>query len=130
MPEYVGSSLFLRFGGVILSADFRKLTTEETAEIVDGSAGSDVVKPKYATQTDASASVDLVDQTGGTAQWAILRPGTSGTLEWGPEGTATGLPKHTATAIVSKRTRDVPYDNVVETHADFDITSVVTDAAY
>jgi hypothetical protein len=115
---------------VVLSADSRKFTVDEEVEIVDGSAGSDSYKPKYATQFDATANVELVGQTGGTVLWAAVAPASSGTLEWGPEGTATGKPRHYAIAIVSKRTKDIPYDDVVTLNIDFDISGTITNTAY
>lgn len=130
IAEYVGSALHLAFGAIVLSGDFRKFTVDETVDIVDGSAGSDTYKPKYATQQDAKATASLVDQTGGTVLWDAHLLGFEGTLEWGPEGTVTGKPRHYAMAIVAKRTRDIPYDNVVELSFDYDISGAITDTVY
>lgn len=130
MVEYAGSSLYLKFGTVVLSSDFRNFTEDEEVDLVDASAGSDAYKPKIVTQTDGNASVELVDQTGGTVLWAAVAKGTEGTLEWGPEGTVTGKPRHHVVAIVSKRSREVPYDNIVVLNVDFAFNSVVTDTLY
>lgn len=130
MPEFAGSGLFLKFGSTVLSADSRKFSYEQTVDIVDGSAGSDLYKPKIVTQRDGNGTVELVNQAGGTALWAAIAPGTEGTLEWGDEGTVSGKPRGYVLAIVSKRSKDVPYDDIVTTNIDFDFNSAVTDTVY
>lgn len=130
MAEYTGGNLYLRFGSTVLSGDFRSFSPEETIETVDASAGNDTFRTKLTTLKDGSASVSLVDQTGGTALWGALVPGMQGTLEWGPEGTAAGKPKHTAMAIVTSRSRDIPYDDIVVLNVEFALNSEVTDDTY
>lgn len=132
MAEYVGSSLYLKFGTTELQGDFRSLSVTETIDIVDASAGSDTHRTHLGTLESGQASVELVDQAVGTAVWAAVDIGTSGTLEWGPEGTATGKPKHTVTAIVTNRAKEIPYDDIVTLTVDFEFSdaSGVVDTVY
>lgn len=133
MAEYTGNDLYLSFKGTAIHADFREFSASEEIDLVDASAGADVAKTYLTALEDGTASLTLLDQTGGTAataMWQLMDKGTSGTLIWAPEGTATGKPKHTVVAIVSSRERKVPYDDVVELTFEFQFSGVVADAVY
>lgn len=130
MGEYTGSGLYLKFGSTVLSSDFRNFSEEEEVGLVDSSAGNDQARSYLKTLEDGNATAELVHQTGGSVVWGAVAKGASGTLEWGPEGTATGKPKHTVVAIVQSRKKDMPYDDVVVITAEFQFSGVVTDSAY
>lgn len=119
MAEFVfGSAGYIKFGTTVLSQDARNFEPEEEIGIVDGSAGNDTSRTYLTTLLDGKATLELVAQLGGTALWAALKPGTSGTLEWGEEGTAVGKPKHTVVAKVQRRRRQYPYEGVAMINAD------------
>ena len=128
--EYTGKNLYLKFGSTVLSSDFRNFSAAETMDVVDASAGSDAARTYLTTLEDGTASLELVDQTGGSVLWAAVKKGTGGTLEWGPEGTAGGKPKHTCYAIVTNRERSMPYADVVVLSVSFQFSGEVADAAY
>lgn len=134
MAEYTGTALYAAFKGTAISTDFRTLTTSEEMDVVDASAGADVAKSYLTALEDGTATLELLDQTGGTAataMWNLMDKGASGTLEWAPEGTATNKPRHyVATAIVTSRERETPYDDVVALTFEFQFSSVVVDTAY
>ena len=127
--EQTGKSAYIKYGSTVLSTDFRTLSTSEENGLVDATAGADTYKVWLATHIDGGASLNLVD-TGGSAIWQALLPGTSGTLEWGPEGTASTKPKFTVTAVVTSRKRDIPYADVVVISADVKFSGAITEAAY
>src|SRR5512146_77122 len=125
MAEFAGSALYLKFGSVALSADHRAFSTSETQETIDATAGSDTYEQTIPRFTTATGHATLVAQTAGSVLWAAIAPGTQGTLEWGPEGTAAGKQKFTAgTATVTTRNRDFPYDNVVTIDIDWKLGTV------
>lgn len=131
MVEYVGGTAgFLKFGSTVLSADFRNFDSEEEAGLADASAGNDANRSYLVTLKDGKATIELVAQAGGTALWAALAAGTRGTLEWGDEGTAVGKPRHTVEAVVQKRSRQIPYDDIVVYSADFQYSGAVADGTY
>lgn len=133
MAQYTGSALVLQFKGTIISTKFRSLNTKEEKDLVDQSAGNDVAKTYLGALEDGDASLEFLDVAGGTAAtalWNLCDKGAEGTLEWGPEGTATTRPRHYVNAIVKNRERDFPYDNVVEGKIAFQFSGVVTDTAY
>jgi hypothetical protein len=130
MAKYTGNALYLAFHGVALNTDFRSFSDTETIDTVDASAGADTVKTYLTTLKDGTASGEFVDQTGGSAIWTALTPGTAGTLEWGPEGTASGKQRHYVNAICTNRKRDTPYSDIVVISAEFQFSGAVTDTAY
>jgi hypothetical protein len=133
MPRYVfgASAGYIKFGTTVLSTDMRAFDPEEEVGLVDGSAGSDAARTYLTTLKDGKATLELLAGTGGTALWAAVAPATSGTLEWGDEGTTAGKPKHTVNAIVQKRKRSTPYDDVVVYTVDFQFSgAAVTDGTY
>ena len=119
MAEYSGTNLYVIFGSTVLSGDYRRLTTTESMDLVDASAGSDTGTTHVSTLTNGQATYEAVAQTDGTVMWAAVANGTSGTLEWAPEGTASGKQKHTVTAIVSSRENNIGYNDVVTLTVNF-----------
>ena len=88
MAEYSGTSLYLKFGSQVLSADYRTFEPSEEMKLAVATAGADAAESHIVVRKDGRATCELVDQTAGTALWTAVVPGTSGTLEWGPEGTS------------------------------------------
>ncbi len=130
MAEFTGKNLVVSFKSTALESDYRSFSNSEQIGIVDASAGSDVARTYLTTLEDGSASVSLVMQTGGTAataMWNLLDKGAEGTLDWYPEGTASGNPRSYVNAIVIDRSRDFPYDDLVTMSAEFQFSGVVTD---
>jgi hypothetical protein len=130
MAEYTGKNLYITFDGNVLTGDQRTFTVTETMEVVDASAGADVARTYLTTLEDGSATLELLHQEDGTVLWGNVDKGTSGTLIWAPEGTATGKAKHTVTAIVISREQSMPYDDVVALTIEFQFTGVVSDTTY
>jgi len=128
--EYTGKDLYVKFGTQALTTDYRSWTEEETIDTVDKTAGADTVKTYLTTQKDGTASIDVLDSTGGTAMWAAVAVGTEGTLEWAPEGTASTKPRHYVNAIVTSRSKPVAYADVVAFTVNFQFSGAVTDTTY
>ena len=114
MAEYTGSTLYLLWNGTQIDAHYRNFAPTEAAAVVDGSAGSDTHNTYYNTLIDGNASLEMVAQDGtdGTALWAALAPSTEGTLEWGPEGTAVGDPRHHVNAVLTTRNPSYGYADI------------------
>ena len=101
-----------------LAGDYRTVTWNPSVAWEDVSAGSDASIGRIATLKDAACSVQLVQQTGGTALASQVQVGQAGTLVIQPEGTATNKRKITFPAYVDKKDESHPYANV----AVFDIS--------
>ena len=133
MAEYRASTLYLAFKGTSIAADFREFSVSEEIDLVDTSAGADVAKTYITALEDGTASLTALDQTAGTATTYLFNlcdKGAEGTLEWAPEGTATGKPRHYVNAIVNSREMSMPYDDAVEISVEWQLSGVVTDTVY
>ena len=135
MAEYTGGALYLTFGSTVLSAEYRKFTADENIGLKDASAGGDTARTYLTELTDGKATYEATDQTGttaigGSAIWAALAKGTSGSLNWAPEGTATGKPRHYVNAIVKSVKRDLVYDDVTKISVEWQYSGAVTDTVY
>jgi hypothetical protein len=130
MAEYTGKNLYVIFGTTVLDGGSRVFDPTEEIGLVDASAGSAGSRTYITTLEDGRASMELVDQTGDTAIWGAVDLGVEATLEWAPEGTASGKPKHSCNAIVMSRNKRMPYDEVVTITVEFQFSGVVTDTVY
>lgn len=115
MAHFTGADLYITFGGVTLHGDFRSLDVSESQEVADTTAGTDDYQSHVITTKAVEMSLSLLydNATAGTAAATALANGTQGTLEWGPEGTATGKPKYTIPATVTSFDKSIPYDDAV-----------------
>lgn len=116
MTKYSGAALYVEFAGTNISSTRRSLDLTHSMETADSTAGADVYRNFVTTVKSIEASgeiLGLTASTGGSAQLAALQPGSTGTLIWGPEGTATGSPKWGFLAMLSEISPSYPFDNVV-----------------
>ena len=98
----------------------------------DASAGSDTAVSRLTTLKDGKASLMCrsIGGTAGTAKWINLAVGTSATLEWGPQGTATSSAKASCTAILKTRKHPQEYNKVAEWSYEWEYSGVVTYTTY
>lgn len=131
MAEFTGSGLYLKFGIAVYQSDFRTFEPTEEVGLVEASAGADTNRSYLTTLKDGNASLELVMQAGNTVIWPAFAPGSSGILEWGEEGTASGKPKHVCnSAIVKSRTKPISYQDVVVGRIQLQFSAAVTDSSY
>ncbi len=105
--SYSGSALQVTWtqgsGTNIVSGDQTTFDYTPSVDLSDQSSGADTNKKYLKLLLDGQASMTSYFQSGtnlrGTATWATLTEGLSGTLMWQPEGTAAGKPKYTMPAI-------------------------------
>lgn len=128
MPAYRGRDLTVEFGAVDISGDGRSVSFEESADALDASARGMDAREKIPGLTDASGSFEAIDTTGAwSAAWQAIKPGTSDVLEVYPEGNTSGNRKISATAIITGRTLNVPYDDIATLSVSFDVSGDVTE---
>jgi hypothetical protein len=110
-----GKDAYIKFGSTELDAEYRTMTWGETAQFVDGSSGSDNYVKNKDTLSDLNLSLELVgpEGTAGTAMWDALAPKTEGTLEFGPDGTASGNPRRRVLCKVETREETSPYTDII-----------------
>lgn len=124
--EYSGKNLVVKYGGTVLSGDFREFRTTETADMIDATAGADTRKNWLGGLVGGEASMTILDASDGTANWNTLVPGGSGTLQWYPAGTTAGTPSYTANSVLVSKDRSVPYNDVVSIDLRWNLTTAVT----
>lgn len=118
--KYKGTALYVRWesggGTVVLTAESRTFTEDETANDIDVTVRGDTAKntlPDFPAITAEMSGLDPVVAASGTADWDKLNIGDAGTLIWAPEGTATGKRKRSLVSTVKGKGFDSPYDGAV-----------------
>jgi hypothetical protein len=90
--------------------------------MADTTAGTARDKSHILTLRGASFSYSGLQKvgSGGSAERTALALGASGTLIYGPEGTAAGKPKYSCVASLTSISATHPYDGVVELSFDLE----------
>ncbi len=125
---FTGSAAYLKFGATELQTYYRTATLNESIDLVDKSAGADASKTYLTALKDGTFTAEVVLPTGGTAIVAATNVGTSGTILYGPEGTASGKPKASVLAIVSSRGRPLTYNDVTTMSVTWQFNGDVTNS--
>ena len=107
-------------GGTLnLNTDYRSVSVKENVDTAETTAGADTHKTFLPTIKSATIDYSGLFPTGGTALYAALAAGMSGTLTVAPEGTAAGKVSHAYPAICMGATYDTPYADVVTVNCTF-----------
>jgi hypothetical protein len=120
----VGKNLYVGLidgsGTVNLSGDFTSFSHEWEQETADMTASADGTRYFAATVKNSTASLETMYLgSAGTANYGRVEPGDSGTLVWGPEGSAAGKPKWTMPVLVTKVSLEQPFDEAVKYTIEF-----------
>jgi len=130
MAELIsGPSMILTWttsaGTFSLNGDYRTCAWNPSTAYEDVSAGQDTQVGRMPTLKDATAAIELVTQTSGTAIASSMQPGQAGTLVIQPEGTATNKRKITLPAYADGAQVTFPYANVSVISCNFSSSSVL-----
>jgi len=111
-------------------AEIRGFSIDETIDTVEDTSMGDASKSYLASIKDFSGTVDvLYDETDTNGQTA-LSLGASVTLNFAPEGTASGDVKLTGTAIVTGKSITSSFDGLVESTITVQGTGGLTTTTY
>jgi predicted secreted protein len=94
-------------------AEIKSYSVEETSDTVETTSMGDSARTHLASLTSFSGSLDVLWDEEDTAQIA-LTVGTSVTIKFYPEGTATSAKYYEGTAIVTGVSRSASFDGLVE----------------
>lgn len=120
MPHASGSAVYATFGGVVITGDQRSIDWSETIKTIDVTAGSDLDEDHVTGTRSGTIKMSILyNGADGSAAEQALHVGASGTLQWGPEGTAAGKPKYTCVATVTDNNDSGPYDGELMFDVDF-----------
>ena len=109
-------------------AEIRSYSLDETADTVEDTSMGDSARTYIASLTTFSGSIDVFwDETDTNGQVA-LSVGSSVTLKWYPEGTASGDTYYTGTALVTGKNISASFDGMVEASISVQGTGAITTA--
>ena len=94
--------------------EIRSYSIDETSDVVEDTSMGDSSKTYLASIKDFSGSVDVLYDEADTNGQTALTVGSSVTLNFAPEGTATGDVKLTGTALITGKSVTASYDGLVE----------------
>jgi hypothetical protein len=134
MAEFTGSNLAVYFKGTLISGNQREFSNKREMGLVDASAGADAARSYLTTLKDGTAKMVTLLQTSATATTdvpVLCVEGATGTLEWAPEGSASGKVRHyVSSAFVKSQETKSPYDDVTELSLEFQFSAAVSDGTY
>ena len=111
-------------------AEIRSFSIDETIDTVEDTSMGDASKSYLASIKDFSGSIDvLYDETDINGQTA-LAVGATVTLNFAPEGTASGDVKLTGSAIVTGKSINSSFDGLVEASISIQGTGGLTTTTY
>ena len=129
MATHLGKEGTVQVGSNAI-AEIRGFSIDETIDTVEDTSMGDSSKTYLASIKDFSGSVDvLYDETDTNGQTA-LSVGSSVTLNFAPEGTASGDVKLTGTAIVTGKSVTSSFDGLVESTISVQGTGGLTTTTY
>ena len=106
-------------------AEIRSYSVEETADTLETTSMGDAARTHLASLTSFSGSIDVYWDEADTAQTA-LTVGTSVTIKFYPEGTASASKYYSGEAIVTGVSRSASFDGLVEASISVQGTGVLT----
>jgi predicted secreted protein len=124
MAAHKGSEGTVHVGTDSIS-EIRSYSIEETSDTVETTSMGDTARTHLASLTSFSGSIDVFWDEVDTAQIA-LTVGTSVTIKFYPEGTASSAKYYSGTAIVTGVTRSASFDGMVEASISVQGTGALT----
>tara|TARA_B110000879_G_C11005190_1_gene444710 strand:+ start:47 stop:433 length:387 start_codon:yes stop_codon:yes gene_type:complete len=106
-------------------AEIRSYSIEESADTLETTSMGDSARTHLASLTSFSGSIDVYWDEADTAQTA-LTVGTSVTIKFYPEGTASSSKYYSGTAIVTGVSRSASFDGLVESSISIQGSGVLT----
>jgi len=106
-------------------AEIRSYSIEESADTLETTSMGDSARTHLASLTSFSGSIDVYWDEADTAQTA-LTVGTSVTIKFYPEGTASSSKYYSGEAIVTGVSRSASFDGLVESSISIQGTGVLT----
>lgn len=119
-------------GTQAFAAQYRTAGLSADVDMIDTTAGPDTAKTYVAGDSDSSEDLEIVLPGGsaGTPYLIALAPRLAGTLEVGPQGTASGMPKRSGAAFIKSCGEPLGRADVLTVSVTFQYSGAVTKSAY
>ncbi len=128
--EYLGQGAYVIFGSQVLTGRYTSINLEESADMVDKSAGADTHKSFLDALHQGTFTMGFNLESDSTVEWASVALGTEGTFDYAPEGTGSGEPKYSAVCIVSARDRATANADLERANVTFTRQIALTESTY
>ena len=129
--RFTGKDLYVKFNTTVLSGDHTSFGWDEAEDTADLTAGADSFHYYVPMRQNCTFSFDTWMNGSTLTTWDAIAPGSVGSLEVGPFGTASGKPKFSWTrVVVNGRSPSVPYDGGVVHACKFQGSSIGTATYY
>ena len=129
MATHLGKEGTVQVGSNAI-AEIRGFSIDETIDTVEDTSMGDASKSYLASIKDFSGSVVVLYDEADTNGQTALAVGSSVTLNFAPEGTASGDVKLTGTAIVTGKSVTSSFDGLVESTITVQGTGGLTTTTY
>ena len=129
MATHLGKEGTVQVGSNAIG-EIRGFSIDETIDTVEDSSMGDSSKSYLASIKDFSGSVDVLYDEADTNGQVALAVGSSVTLNFAPEGSASGDVKLTGTAIVTGKSITSSFDGLVESTITVQGTGGLTTTTY
>lgn len=128
MAKYTGKDMVVKLGTVDVSGQGRSFEVAQSADEVDVTTYGSDDKEFIAGMIERTGTLEVLDDDTNTLIRNATKPGTSGSLTWFPQGTASGNPKFSvATAVVLGQDLSYPYDDAVVMSINLRLSGAVTE---
>ncbi len=102
MAMYNGNGIYLTLDGLDVSSKFTEVNIDNSAEAVDVTTGNATFMARNAGLRDHTAKITLGYDTSNVATMILkLKPGLTYVVDYGPEGSTAGKPRHTASFLLT-----------------------------
>jgi hypothetical protein len=129
MATHLGKEGTVQVGSNAIG-EIRGFSIDETIDTVEDTSMGDASKSYLASIKDFSGSVDVLYDEADTNGQTALSVGSSVTLNFAPEGSASGDVKLTGTAIVTGKSITSSFDGLVESTITVQGTGGLTTTTY
>jgi hypothetical protein len=129
MATHLGKEGTVQVGSNAIG-EIRSFSIDESIDVVEDTSMGDSSKTYLASIKDFSGSVDVLYDEADTNGQTALSVGSSVTLNFAPEGSASGDVKLTGTAIVTGKSVSSSFDGLVESTITVQGTGGLTTGTY
>lgn len=124
---YTGSNSVIIFNSVTFDTTYRNIKDDDWIDKEKKSAGADTHESYFTSMRDSKLSLEFLMD--GTVAWSACVPGMESVLIHCPEGIVDSSPRYITTALVKRRSRVNPYNDLVVASVVFQKQSAWAEAA-